>query len=95
MRRFRPRRSSLQARRAVGRVSERIHFVLLSAQRHSPPEIGALMGYHAASVRTWLLAYREAEVQSFADAYLAIALCFALAVVMVPLMKKVGSPGGR
>jgi len=43
----------------------------------------------------WLLAYREAEVQSFADAYLAIALCFALAVVMVPLMKMVGSPGGR
>jgi hypothetical protein len=31
----------LQARRAVGRVSERIHFVLLSAQGHSPPEIGA------------------------------------------------------
>ncbi len=57
----------LQARRAVGRVSERIHFVLLSAQGYSPPEIGALMGYHAASVRTWLLAYRDGAVAALQD----------------------------
>src|SRR6266567_1242874 len=57
----------LEARRAVGRVSERIHFVLLSAQVHSAPEIGALMGYHAASVRAWLLAYREGGVAALQD----------------------------
>jgi transposase len=45
------------ARQAVGRVSERAHFVLLSDQGHSPPEIGRLMGYDAATVRTWLKAY--------------------------------------
>jgi MFS transporter, DHA2 family, multidrug resistance protein len=43
----------------------------------------------AALKRLWLLAYREAQVETFADAYFAIAACFALAVVMVPLMRKV------
>ena len=46
----------------------------------------------AALKQLWLLAYREAQVQTFADAYLAIAVCFALAVVMVPLMRKVVRP---
>ena len=52
----------LQARRVVGRVSERIHFVLLSAQGYSPPEIGRVMGYDAASVRSWLKAYHDGGV---------------------------------
>jgi DHA2 family multidrug resistance protein len=43
-------------------------------------------GQVAALKKLWLLAYREAQVQAFADAYLAIALCFALAAVMVPAM---------
>lgn len=40
----------------------------------------------------WLLAYREAQVETFADAYLAIAVRFAIAVVMVPLRRKVEPP---
>lgn len=32
----------------------------------------------AALHKLWALAYREAEVQAFADAYLAIAICFVL-----------------
>lgn len=48
---------------------------------------------HAAAVKQlWLLAYRQAMVVTFADAYLAIAACFALAVIMVPLMRKVIPP---
>jgi len=43
-------------------------------------------GQAAALKKLWLLAYREAQVQAFADAYLAIAVCFALAAVLVPLM---------
>ena len=58
----------LQARRAIGRVSERIHFVLLSAQGHSPVEIGNLMGYNVASIRTWLSAYRDGGVAALDDA---------------------------
>jgi MFS transporter, DHA2 family, multidrug resistance protein len=46
-------------------------------------------GQAAALKRLWLLAYREAQVQAFADAYLAIALCFALVALMVPLMREV------
>jgi DHA2 family multidrug resistance protein len=42
--------------------------------------------------KLWLLTYREAQVQSFADAYLAVAACFAVATVMVPLMRKVMPP---
>jgi transposase len=58
----------LQARGVVGRVSERIHFVLLSAQGCSPPEIGGLMGYDAASVRSWLKAYHDGGVAALKDA---------------------------
>jgi transposase len=48
-----------EARRVVGRVSERVHFVLLSDQGYSPPQIGAMLGYSAATVRMWLERYRE------------------------------------
>jgi transposase len=58
----------LEARRAVGRVSERIHFVLLAAQGHSAPEIGQLMGYDAASVRRWLKAYHDGGLVALNDA---------------------------
>jgi len=44
----------LLARQEVGRVSERIHFVLLSDQGHSPPEIAQLFHSCEAVVRYWL-----------------------------------------
>jgi DHA2 family multidrug resistance protein len=48
---------------------------------------------HAAALKTlWQLAFREAQVQTFADAYLMIGACFALAFFMVPLMRKVAPP---
>ena len=72
-----------------------MEFLHRTAARYGALWPDSLHSQAAALKKLWLLAYREAEVQSFADAYLAIALCFALAVVMVPLMKKVGSPGGR
>lgn len=40
-------------RQAVGRVSERAHFVLQAAHGYSPPEIGQRMGYDAQTVRIW------------------------------------------
>jgi MFS transporter, DHA2 family, multidrug resistance protein len=55
----------------------------------------AVSGQAAALKKLWLLAYREAQVQAFADAFLVIAMCFALSVTMVPLMRKLGSPGVR
>nr|WP_279237465.1 DHA2 family efflux MFS transporter permease subunit [Dyella sedimenti] len=40
----------------------------------------------------WLLAYREAQTLSYADAFLAIMLCFVIATALVPLMRKVTPP---
>jgi len=57
---------------------------------HYPQAWGdSTAGQAAALKKLWLLTYREAQVQAFADAYLAIALCFAVSVVPVPLMHKV------
>jgi MFS transporter, DHA2 family, multidrug resistance protein len=51
---------------------------------------GDLVGGQAAALKKlWLLAYREAQVQAFADAFLVIAVCFALSVMMVPLMRRI------
>jgi putative transposase len=47
------------ARQAVGRVSERAHFALLSAAGYSSPEIGELMGYDVQTVRSWFQSYQE------------------------------------
>jgi len=40
----------------------------------------------------WSLTYREARVQTFADAFLAIAVCLAIATLMVPLLRKIATP---
>ena len=56
------------ARQAVGRVSERAHFVLLSAQGYSAPEIGKLLGYDAQTVRIWLKAFQQQRCAGLEDA---------------------------
>ena len=45
-------------------------------------------GHAAALELLWSLTWREAQTQTYADAFLVIALCFALATAMVPLMRK-------
>jgi MFS transporter, DHA2 family, multidrug resistance protein len=47
-------------------------------------------GQAAALKKLWEAAYREAQVQAFADAYLVIAACFVVSAVMVPLMRGIG-----
>jgi hypothetical protein len=44
-------------------------------------------GQAAALKKLWEAAYREAQVQAHADAYLAIAVCFVVSAMMVPLMR--------
>jgi len=56
------------ARQAVGRVSERAHFVLLSAQGHSPQEMGRPTRNGPATVHCWLKAYRDHGVAVLNDA---------------------------
>jgi DHA2 family multidrug resistance protein len=38
------------------------------------------------------LAYREASTMAYADAFLAVGVAFAIAVVLVPLLRKVAPP---
>jgi len=46
-------------------------------------------GQAVALKRLWSLAWREAQVQTYADVFLTITICFAIATAMVPLMRKV------
>jgi transposase len=55
------------ARQAIGRTSERAHFVLLSAQGQSAPEIGRLMGYNPQTIRTWLQTYQKRACAGLVD----------------------------
>jgi MFS transporter, DHA2 family, multidrug resistance protein len=43
----------------------------------------------AALKKLWDLAYREAQVQAFADAYLVIGVCFVISAMLVPLLRGV------
>jgi DHA2 family multidrug resistance protein len=49
-------------------------------------------GHAAALRRLWTLAFREAQTQSYADAFLVILAGFVIATVLVPLMRKVVPP---
>ncbi|WP_233842576.1 DHA2 family efflux MFS transporter permease subunit [Dyella sp. 2HG41-7] len=40
----------------------------------------------------WQLTFREAQTLSYADAFLTVAICFVVATVLVPLMRKVTPP---
>jgi MFS transporter, DHA2 family, multidrug resistance protein len=42
--------------------------------------------------RLWSLTYREALVQTFADAFVLITICFVVATLLVPLMRKTTAP---
>jgi MFS transporter, DHA2 family, multidrug resistance protein len=52
----------------------------------------AVHGHTAALKRLWSITWREAQTQTYADAFLAIGACFVVATLMVPLMRKVAPP---
>jgi DHA2 family multidrug resistance protein len=54
----------------------------------------AVHGHAAALKQLWALTWREAQTQTYADAFLALAACFVVATAMVPLMRKVVPPKG-
>jgi transposase len=56
-----------ESRRAVGRVAERIHYVLLFARGYPLTQIAALYQVDERTVATWLARYREAGVDGLAD----------------------------
>jgi MFS transporter, DHA2 family, multidrug resistance protein len=50
---------------------------------------GPVAGHAAALDQLWQLAYREASTLAYADAFRAIMLAFAVATLLVPLLRKV------
>ncbi|HEY1431266.1 MAG TPA: DHA2 family efflux MFS transporter permease subunit [Stellaceae bacterium] len=54
----------------------------------------AVHGHSAALKQLWSLTWREAQTQTYADAFLAMGACFVVATAMVPLMRKVVPPKG-
>jgi MFS transporter, DHA2 family, multidrug resistance protein len=52
----------------------------------------AVHGNAAALKQLWSLTWREAQTQTYADAFLVIAVCFVVATLMVPLMRKIVPP---
>jgi DHA2 family multidrug resistance protein len=50
----------------------------------------AAMGHAIALRQLWNLTMREAQTQTYADAFLALMICLGIATAMVPLMRKVG-----
>jgi DHA2 family multidrug resistance protein len=54
---------------------------------------GDIVHGHAAALRQlWALTHREAQVQTFADAFLVVAICLVIATLLVPLLRKVAPP---
>ena len=48
---------------------------------------------HAIALRQlWTLTMREAQTETYADAFLALMVCLGFATIIVPLMRKVAPP---
>jgi MFS transporter, DHA2 family, multidrug resistance protein len=62
------------------------------AQRYAALPGGAELGHEAAVKQLWQLAYREASTLAYADAFRAIMVAFALAALLVPLLRSVAPP---
>jgi DHA2 family multidrug resistance protein len=52
----------------------------------------AAHGHAAALKQLWALTLREAQTMTFGDTFVAICVCFVVATVLVPLMRKVAAP---
>ncbi|MET0935730.1 MAG: DHA2 family efflux MFS transporter permease subunit [Luteibacter sp.] len=58
------------------------------------PEPSNAEAYSAGLHSLWQLTFREAQTLTYSDAFLSIMVCFVIATVMVPLMRKVQPPQG-
>jgi DHA2 family multidrug resistance protein len=75
------------ANAALGELTDRVAVLYTDAMGGD-----VVSGQTAALKQLWALTYREAQVQTFADAFWIIFICFVIATAMVPLMRKVAPP---
>ena len=90
-------RTNLHYERLAEHLNSNNPAMLNSVQHVATSETAARGGDalhgHAAALRTlWSLTLREAQTQTYADAFFVIALCFVVATAMVPLMRKISAP---
>jgi DHA2 family multidrug resistance protein len=69
-------------------------FLSRATSRNGMMLADAVRGQGASVKQLMNLALREAQVLTYSDAFVAIAVCFAAATLMVPLMKSVAPPKG-
>jgi MFS transporter, DHA2 family, multidrug resistance protein len=62
------------------------------AERYGTALGGPAAGHAAALSQLWHLAYREASILAYADAFRAIMIAFAVATLLVPLLRQVAAP---
>jgi MFS transporter, DHA2 family, multidrug resistance protein len=69
-----------------------LHFLRLAEQlTPANPALGDLTRPGALN-SLWTLTWREAQTQTFSDTFWCILICFVIATLMVPLMRKVAAP---
>ena len=69
-----------------------LHFLRL-AEHTNAPDVGGLGDAAPFALRQlWQLTYREALTMTFSDAFLIVMVCFLLAMVAVPWLKKIAPP---
>jgi DHA2 family multidrug resistance protein len=90
-------RTNLHFLRAAEHLTSNHPAMLKFVQRVATHEAVArggdtLAGYAAALKVLGTLALREAQTESFADTFFAIALCFLVVTPMVPLMRRLAGP---
>jgi len=61
------KRLRLQARRSVGRISERIHYVLLSSRGYSYEQIAQLFEADERTISTWIEPFAEQGLEGLSD----------------------------
>ena len=71
-------------------MGEMLHRV---SARFAAASGGDLAHGHAVALKQlWSMTYREAQVQTVADAFIRIGICCVVAALTVPLMRKIGAP---
>ncbi len=71
-----------------------VEFIARAAAVNAAALGDAAHGHAAALKQLYALAWREAQTLTYADAFTAIMVCFIIATLMVPLMRKVAPPKG-
>jgi DHA2 family multidrug resistance protein len=69
-----------------------LHFLRLAEHTNAPDVSGLGDAAPLALRQLWQLTYREALTMTFSDAFLIVMVCFLLAMVAVPWLKKIAPP---